>query len=283
MTGFDDLRARNRLAWDELWQSRIVVHGADPSHQALIDAAFFYLNSSAHPASLGATSIFGLARWHDYHYYYGHVMWDLDAFCVPPLILLQPEAALAIMDFRSRGLDAARTNARLSGRSGLQFPWEAAPLSGQEAAPGDGSAAAHKDHASLHVARAFALYADCTGDQAFLAEDAWPVLCGVADWIVSRATRTPRGTEILRANGPAEVPEPPDNDAFTNMAAAKMLRRAIRAAEQTGRDAPAEWARAAEAMYIPRGLGGEIATHDGYHPDEPQGGDAVGVGRLLSL
>jgi hypothetical protein len=29
--------------------------------------------------------MFGLATWHDYHYYFGHVMWDIETF-VPPLV-----------------------------------------------------------------------------------------------------------------------------------------------------------------------------------------------------
>jgi trehalose/maltose hydrolase-like predicted phosphorylase len=270
-TGFETLRTRNRQAWAELWKGRIVVDGASARHQAIIDAAFFYLNASTHAASPSATSIFGLAAWHDYHYYYGHVMWDIDAFCVPPLLFSQPDAALAMLEFRKRGLDAARSNARLSGRAGLQFPWEAAPLSGQEAAPGAGDSAAHEDHGSLHTARAFALYADVTGDRAFLDEDAWPVLSGVADWIVSRATRTARGLEIQRSTGPAEVPDPPDNDAFTIMAAKQMLRRAVRAAEQTGREAPPHWAEAADALYLPVRADGVIAAHDGFRVSEPKG------------
>ncbi|WGM30503.1 glycoside hydrolase family 65 protein [Brevundimonas sp. NIBR11] len=270
-TGFDCLRERNRAAWADLWDGRIVVHGATAEHQAIIDAAVFYLNCSTHPASPAATSIFGLATWHDYTYYFGHVMWDIDAFCVPPLLFLQPEAARAMLDFRTRGLEAARGNARLSGRRGLQFPWEAAPLSGEEASPGGGDGAAHEDHGSLHTARAFGLYADVTGDPAFLDEDAWPVLSGVADWIVSRVTRTDRGFELLRATGPAEVPEPPDNDAFTLMAAGCVLRRAIRAAEQTGRAAPEAWRRVEEALYLPVRSDGVIAAHDGFRISEPKG------------
>lgn len=270
-SGFETLRQRNRQAWAEIWKGRIVVRGADPEHQAMIDAAVFYLNCSTHAASRAATSIFGLATWHDYTYYFGHVMWDVDAFCVPPLLFFQPDAARAMLDFRTRGLAAARANARLSGRDGLQFPWEAAPSSGQEASPGGGDAAAHEDHVSLHVARAFALYADVTGDEVFLEEDAWPVLSGVADWIVSRTTRTKRGLEILRVIGPAEVPEPPDNDAFTIMAAIQILRRAIRAAEQTGRPAPAEWAATAEQLFLPSRADGVIAAHDGFRVSEPKG------------
>jgi trehalose/maltose hydrolase-like predicted phosphorylase len=270
-TGFDELRRRNHAAWDELWKGRIVVHGASREHQTLIDAAVFYLLSSSHPSTPAATSIFGLATWRDYTYYFGHVMWDVDAFCVPPLILLQPDAALAMLDFRSRGLEAARSNARLSGREGLQFPWEAAPLSGQEAAPGAGDSAAHEDHGSLHTARAFGLYADATGDAAFLNENAWPVLSGVADWIVSRVTATERGFEFLRSTGPAEVPEPPDNDAFTLMAAIQVLRRAARAAEQTGRVPPAAWREIADKLYVPIRADKVIAAHDGFRISEPKG------------
>ena len=51
--------------------------------QVLADAALFYLFSSTHVASPASTSIFGLATWHDYHYYYGHVMWDIETFVVP--------------------------------------------------------------------------------------------------------------------------------------------------------------------------------------------------------
>lgn len=270
-TGFDELRRRNRAIWADLWKGRIVVHGAALEHQALIDAAVFYLNSSSHSATPAATSIFGLATWHDYNYYFGHVMWDVDAFCVPPLVLLQPDAALAMLEFRTRGLEAARSIAKLSGRAGLQFPWEAAPLSGQEASPGGGDGAAHEDHGSLHTARAFALYADATGDKAFLDEKAWPVLSGVANWLVSRVTPTARGFEFLRSTGPAEVPEPPDNDAFTIMAAIEVLRRAIRAAQQTGRDAPLEWSVVAEALYVPIRADKVIAAHDGFRISEPKG------------
>ncbi|HZW14719.1 MAG TPA: glycoside hydrolase family 65 protein [Brevundimonas sp.] len=270
-TGFDELRRCNREAWGELWKSRIVVRGAEPEHQSLIDAAFFYLNSSVHPASPSSTSVFGLATWHDYHYYFGHVMWDVEAFCLPPVMVVQPQAARAMLGFRSRTLPAARSTARLSDRDGVQFPWQAAPTTGQESAPGEGSAAHSEDHVSLHVARAFALYADISGDQAFLAEDAWPVVQGVADWFVSRTTRTARGVEMLRAMGPAEVPSPPDNDAFSLMAGSEILRRAIGMAERLNRQIPLSWTETLRDLYLPTRADGVIAAHDGYRVDEPKG------------
>lgn len=270
-TGFEVLRDRNREAWRDLWRGRIRIEGADPRHQALVDAAYFYLNASVHAASPAATSIFGLATWHDYHYYYGHVMWDIDAFCVPPLLFSQPDAAHALLDFRWRGRSAAAANARLSTRQGLQFPWEAAPLSGQEATPGAGSAAAHEDHGSLHIARAFDQYAMATGDARFARDRAWPILSGVADWAVSRVTLTGRGYELLRATGPAEVPDPPDNDAFTLMLMRDVLERAILAAERLGEPVPAVWNAVRDGLYLPLRQDGAIAAHDDFRITEPKG------------
>ena len=178
--GLEELRRRNRAVWRDLWRSRIRLVGAEPKWQAMADAAFFYLNSSVHSSSPSSTSIYGLATWRDHHYYFGHVMWDVDAFAIPPLTLMQPDAARAMLEFRFRGLPAAQRNARLLGRLGVQFPWEAGPLAGEEAAPGGASAAAREDHINLHVARAFAWFADVTGDVRFLRERAWPVLSGVA-------------------------------------------------------------------------------------------------------
>ena len=119
--GFDAIRKNHRARWAELWKSRIRLVGAEKRWQAMADAAFFYLMSSAHSSSPSSTSMFGLATWHDYHYYFGHVMWDIETFCVPPLIFLQPAAAESILDYRFRNLESARNNARLMGRRGLNF------------------------------------------------------------------------------------------------------------------------------------------------------------------
>ena len=170
--GFDTLRTASRHIWEDLWKGRVLIAGADLRWQALADAALFYLFSSTHVASPASTSIFGLATWHDYHYYYGHVMWDIETFVVPVLSLLQPHVAETILDYRTRNIAGAASNARLRGRRGLQFPWESAPSSGQEAAPMPGSASWHEDHVSPDVARAFAFHADVTGDLEFLREKA---------------------------------------------------------------------------------------------------------------
>jgi trehalose/maltose hydrolase-like predicted phosphorylase len=270
LDGFEAIREENKAIWAELWKSRIVLVGAEKRWQALADAAFFYLNSSVHASSPASTSIFGLATWHDYHYYYGHVMWDIEAFAVPVLSVLQPEAAGSILDYRFRTLQAAQNNARLMGRRGLQFAWESSPSTGDEAAPLPGTAAWHEDHVSLDVARAFAFYADVSGKSEFFRQKAWPVLLGVAEWITTRAAKTRRGYEVRASMGIAERKQTVNNAAFSNMATVVVLRDAIEAAGRLGREADPEWTKIADAMVLPR-RGKAIVSHDDYRRDEEKG------------
>ena len=268
--GYDKLQEENRAAWQKLWRGRILLHGAERRWQALADAAFFYLNSSVHPSSPASTSIFGLAQWNDYHYYYGHVMWDLEVFALPPLILLQPDAARTLLDYRFERRLAARRNARLYGRQGLQFPWESSMSTGEESTPGAGKGAWHEDHVTLDVAHAFAQYARATGDTVFLREHAWPILKGTAEWLASRLTRTRRGYELCQTVGIAETGQPVDNDAFTLMAARVVLYDALRCADDLGMPVATDWADMVEHLALPV-RGSVIQSHDRFRASEPKG------------
>lgn len=268
--GFEKLRAANRAEWDELWKGRIILHGAGRRWQALADAAFFYLNSSVHVGSTASTSIFGLATWHDYHYYYGHVMWDIETFCVPPLIFLQPEAAETLLEYRLRMAGAARSNAQCFGRAGIQYPWESAPSTGHEATPSPGTPSWHEDHATLDVALALLQFAHATGDQTYLADKAWPVLYGVARWIESRTHRTRTGYEFRRSMGIAERKQETDNDAYTLMAARKVLQNVLVVADRLGRKPPPAWRDIAARLMIPI-RDGIVIPHDDYRRNEEKG------------
>ena len=199
--GFDGLRDANRATWRETWRGRIEIDGADARWQAITDASMFYLLSSVHASSLASTSLFGLAYWPDYDYYHGHVMWDIETFTVPPLLLLDPGAAHALLEYRFRHLEAARRLAALHGRRGAMYPWESCPQHGEESTPG--ARPYTEDHVTLDVALAFASYVHATGDRDYARRVAWPVLRSVAEWVLSRVERTRRGYEIRRTVGPA--------------------------------------------------------------------------------
>jgi hypothetical protein len=196
----------------------------------------------------------------------------VDAFATPVLSVVQPGAARALLDFRTRGLAAARDNARLMGLAGLQFPWEAAPSTGQEATPGGAAAMFRELHINLHVARAFDFHAKATGDGRFLRDKAWPVLEGVADWLADRLETDPDGSRHLRdIGGPAERKNSSDDDALTLMAGRLMLEAAQAAAERLELPAPAGWLEAAEGITPPIRANGAIATHAGYRKSEEKG------------
>jgi trehalose/maltose hydrolase-like predicted phosphorylase len=269
--GWDRMRAEHEAAWAELWRARIVIDGADKRWQAITDAGLFYLLTSVHPAALASTSLFGLAYWPNYHYYRGHVMWDIETFALPPLLLLDPRCARPMLEYRARHLEVARMNARLSGWQGAMFPWESCPLHGEEVTPG--ASAPTKGHATLDVGLAFATYVHATGDTDFLERVAWPVIEAVAEWVESRVDRSRRGYEIRDMTGPAEADPPRDNNAFVNMAAARLLEEAIACAEMLHREPRPRWREIAAAIVLPSvSRGRHIPNYDDYRIDLPKAG-----------
>jgi len=271
--GFDLLRQDNRDEWGRLWQGRVVLAGAPSRWQRMADAAYFYLHTSAHQSSPSSTSIFGLANWPNYPYYRGHIMWDIDTFVLPPLMFTNPDIVRGLLSFRHNHMDAARANAQLAGLPGLEYPWEASPTRGEEAAPLNAASPAVEHHVSMDVALAFAHFVHVTGDRKFACEQAWPVMSGVADWIAGRVEPGERGYEIRQVNGIAETKTAVDNNAFVNMGAILALRYAAALGRQLGQDGDAErWEGVADRIMIPYDTQlGIIVNHDGYQPGEEKG------------
>ena len=94
---------------------------------------------------------------------------------------------------------------------------------------------------SPDVAFAFSQFLHATHDWEWGRTHAWPVLHGVAAWVVSRGVETSRGFEIKQAGGIAEKSSAVDNNAFVNVAARTALLEAARFAEPLGHQADAAW------------------------------------------
>ena len=248
--GFERLRAENRHAWREIWRGSPVIHGAEPKWQGIADACYYYLHTSIHPSSSSATGLLGLSAWRNYHYFLGHVFWDIDVFAFPPLLLTAPDTARVIPAYRFARKEAAAMNAKLNGHRGLQFPWES-DTQGEEATPVQWTNALYEQHISMDVAHAFCQYVHATGDEAFEREMAWPIVQGVAEFIASRAERTERGYEIRRVTGVSEGTICVDNNAYTNVSARIVLEEAVAMADRIGMKPPEAWKRIADAMYLP--------------------------------
>ncbi|TMF49760.1 MAG: glycoside hydrolase family 65 protein, partial [Chloroflexi bacterium] len=106
-----------------------------------------------------------------------------------------------------------------------------------------------------------------TGDEDYLRETAWPVLEGVANWLVSRAVKTERGYEIKQVIGVAEQTDPVDNNAYVNMAASMVLQEAAAFACRLKRPDADRWNELARGMYLPVDTDRRIIlNHDRYSP-----------------
>lgn len=252
--GFDRLRHDNRQAWLDLWKARPIIHAPqapDASKlQEYADSAFYYVHSSIHRSSPMSLAPFGLTRCDAEACYGGHPFTsDCEFYTFPGLLLSNPGAARAILDYRFRQLDDYRNNALAMGQDGLLIPNQTGMYGSDPSRPdaeGCLGASAFKNH---FVADAFLQYADAHGDEDFLRERAWPVVKGTADWMVSRVERTDRGYEVrnlyLNEQYGNTHNEPPVSMAFQ-----RVLRAAAALAERLGKRSRPQWRRVAEQMLI---------------------------------
>ena len=122
--GWDRMREDQRTAWEELWRA------PDRDRRGRSAMAGHHRREPllpAHlgpPASIASTSLFGLAYWPNYHYYRGHVMWDIETFSLlPPLFLPSPKRPARCSEYRHRHLSGRAASTRRShGWNGAMYP-----------------------------------------------------------------------------------------------------------------------------------------------------------------
>lgn len=251
------LLADHAAAWERLWAVDVAVEG-DPEVQRFVRAGLFSLLCSLRedvPASIAPMGLSSLG-------YNGHIFWDADTWIYPPLLLLHPDLAAGMLTYRQRRLPAALARARAEGYQGAMFPWESA-TDGDEQTPSFARTGLKEHHITACVALAHQQYYRATGDRAWLAERAWPVLEAAARFWVSRVVEGPDGYEIHDVICADEYAEDVDNNAFTNAAARAALLAAVDAALDLGHTAPPEWRRVADGLVIRRD-GDLVLEYDGY-------------------
>jgi hypothetical protein len=282
--GFARLLDEHRAAWDALWQSDILIEG-DAKAQEVAHSELYYLMASATADTAWSPGPCGLTLC-----YAGHVFWDADTWIFPALLLLHPERAKPLVDFRERTLDAARQRARQRGFDGAMYPWESDPENGSEQTPHSAYVLGESEiHVNADVAIAQWQYYLATHDRDWLRAHGWPVIREVARFWASRATYNARGHryEITHVNSVAESNTDIPNDTFTNVSAAKALSIATAAAGVLGERPDPLWSRVARGLYIPLAPGGE--HHLAFDPavaggsDEDFGGGPMALLFLPSL
>lgn len=261
LEGVERLLGRHEAEWQKLWQSDIVIEG-DPESQKAVRSALYHLYSFVREGTAFSLSPMGLSGLG----YNGHVFWDTELWMYPPLLMLKPEMAKSVLEYRFNRLDAARRNAFSHGYKGAMFPWESSD-EGTEDTPVWALTGPFQHHITGCVGWAFWKYYQVTKDKVWLRDRGYPVLKDVADFWASRVERKGPGKfEINNVIGANEWQENIDNNAFTNAMAITVLRYATQAAKELGLTPDPDWEVVASnipVLKFPDGVTKENVTYDG--------------------
>jgi trehalose/maltose hydrolase-like predicted phosphorylase len=261
LEGRERLLNRHLAEWEKLWQSDIIVEG-NTGVQRDIRFALYHLYSFARAGTAYSLSPMGLSGLG----YNGHVFWDTELWMYPPLLMLQPDIARSLLEYRFERLEAARQNAFSHGYAGAMFPWESS-ADGSEDTPVWALTGPFQHHISGCVGWACWKYYQVTKDKEWLRTRGYPILKEVADFWSSRVERNGPGRyDIDNVIGANEWQENIDNNAFTNGMAITSLRYAAQAARELGLMPNPDWEHVAANVPIlkfPDGTTKENATYDG--------------------
>jgi trehalose/maltose hydrolase-like predicted phosphorylase len=261
LEGHDRLLQFHEKAWEDLWKSDIIIEG-DPESQKDVRSMLYHLYSFAREGTALSPSPMGLSGLG----YNGHVFWDTELWMYPALLVMHPEIAKSLIEYRYKRLDAARRNAFSKGFKGAMFPWESAE-SGVEETPVWALSGPFEHHITACVAIATWNYYCVSQDTAWLREKGWPILSATADFWASRVERNGPGKyDIKNVVAADEWAENVDNNAWTNAAAKANLNFANMAAAILKISPNADWSLVASNIPIlkmPDGITREHAAYNG--------------------
>lgn len=261
LEGSERLEKRHIQLWDELWKSDIQIEG-DIVSQKAVRSSMYHLYSFARKGTAYSLSPMGLSGLG----YNGHVFWDTELWMYPPLLVLQPDIAKSLLEYRFERLEAAKENAFAHGFDGAMFPWESAE-DGSEDTPVWALTGPFQQHISATVGWAFWKYYEVTQDKDWLRTRGYPLLNEVAKFWSSRVERNgPNQYDINNVIGANEWEENIDNNAFTNGMVKTVMEYASLAAEELGITADPDWRHVAANIPIlkfPDGTTKENSTYNG--------------------
>jgi trehalose/maltose hydrolase-like predicted phosphorylase len=274
LTIFARLEGRKRLldfhtkAWQDLWQSDIQIAG-DAQAQQDVHSMLYHLYSFSRSGTDYSPSPMGLSGLG----YNGHVFWDSDLWMYPALLVLHPDIAKSLVEYRFNRLNMAKRNAFAHGYQGAMYPWESADT-GVEETPVWALSGPFEHHISACVGLAAWQYYCVTQDKDWLREKGYPIISATADFWASRVERNgPSHYDIKNVVASDEWAENVDNDAFTNAAAQANLRAATAAAKLLGLRANADWTLVAQNIPILKMADGVTQEHATYHGEGIKQGD----------
>jgi trehalose/maltose hydrolase-like predicted phosphorylase len=263
LEGRDRLLQFHKKAWDELWKSDIVIEG-DAQSQQDVHSMLYHLYSFSREGASYSPSPMGLSGLG----YNGHVFWDTELWMFPSVLIMHPEIAKSMIEYRYERLEAAKRNAFGKGFKGAMFPWESAGT-GVEETPVWALSGPFEHHITACVAIAAWNYYCVTQDKTWLREKGWPILSATADFWASRVERNGPGRyDINNVVAADEWAENVNNNAFTNAAAKANLKYATEAAKILGLSANPDWMNVASNIPILKFEDGVTKEHESYKGEQ---------------
>jgi alpha,alpha-trehalose phosphorylase len=253
-TGWHGLCAEQRAFLDEFWARADIELDGDPEIQHAVRFALFHLLQAGARAEGRAIPAKGLTG----PGYFGHSFWDTEAYVLPVLTQVAPDAAAQALRWRHSILPLATARATQLGLAGAAFPWRT--IHGEECSS-YWPAGTDAFHINAAVADAVIRYCDTTNDTAFERDIGVELLTETARLWMSLGHHGVDGRfRIDGVTGPDEYSAVADNNVYTNLMAQQNLRGAAdvtaRHPDRAGALGVDEaetvrWRAAAEAMYVP--------------------------------
>jgi protein-glucosylgalactosylhydroxylysine glucosidase len=249
----------HQKAWKDLWTSDIQIEG-DAQAQQDVHSMLYHLYSFTREGTALSPSPMGLSGLG----YNGHVFWDTELWMYPGLLVLHPEIAKSMIEYRFQRLEAAKRNAFSVGYKGAKFPWESAET-GVEETPVWALSGPFEQHITACVGIAAWNYYCVTQDKEWLKEKGWPILKETANFWASRVERNGLNKfEIKNVVAADEWAENVNNNAFTNAAAKTNLQYANMAAQILGIPKNTDWELVANNIPFSKMDNGVTSEHDSY-------------------
>jgi HAD superfamily hydrolase (TIGR01509 family) len=312
--GFAEVLEAHEAAWARLWRrSRLELtttphaDGGAERASGVVHLHLFHLLQVASPhvvdldVGIPARGLAGEG-------YQGHVFWD-ELFCFPVINFRLPEVARALLAYRCRRLPAARRAAAAAHHRGAMFPWQSGSDGSDRTPhslynPRSGRWVPDRSYRQRHVglAVAFELWKhwQTTADNVFFAEQGVEVFLEIARFFADLSAfddsigrfriRGVMGPDEFHDGYPWATDGGIDDNAYTNVMTAWLLRRAIDVVElvrvwhrgefleRIGVD-DAElrrWKRIAAELYVPFHEG-VISQFAGYERLAPLDLDAYSI------
>ncbi len=263
LQGTERLKQFHNAAWDSLWKSDIIINGDDAS-QRDVHSAMYHLYSFVREGTAYSPSPMGLSGLG----YNGHVFWDAELWMFPAILVLHPEMAKSMMEYRFQRLAEAKHNAFAHGYNGAMYPWESA-ATGNEETPVWALSGPFEHHITADVAIAAWNYFAVTQDTTWLREKGFPMIKECADFWVSRVEKNGIGKyDIKNVVAADEWAENVDNNAFTNAAAKANLRYAVMAATLLHQPLNDDWTDVEKNIPILKMNNGITQEHAAYHGEK---------------